>query len=138
MTERDQHIFAADSVRLLEKRFPELELLMHIPNGEKRDKRTAAKLKRMLVRPGVPDFCLPLARGGHSSLWIELKDKGGRLSKEQKEMHERLRGRGALVAVCYSGEEVLREIFNYLQQSGELRHERGYIWKSRAHLHKKK
>ena len=43
---------------------PELGLLYHIPNGGKRDKLEAARLKLEGVKAGVPDLCLPVARGG--------------------------------------------------------------------------
>lgn len=39
---------------------PELEYMHHIPNGGKRDKRTAVALKRQGVKAGVPDICLPV------------------------------------------------------------------------------
>jgi hypothetical protein len=54
----------------------------HVPNGGKRDKVTAARLKQMGVRSGVADFivlsrCRPLA--------LELKvPKTGRQSDNQK------------------------------------------------------
>lgn len=44
---------------------PELEYMHHIPNGGKRDKRTAVALKRQGVKAGVPDICLPVARNGY-------------------------------------------------------------------------
>lgn len=44
-------------------RFPEIELLYHIPNGGSRNKLEAANLKRQGVKAGVPDLCLPVARG---------------------------------------------------------------------------
>ena len=51
----------------------------HIPSGEKRDGRTAAKLKRMGAPRGWPDFVLfdPRARL-HA---LELKRVGGTLSE---------------------------------------------------------
>ena len=52
---------------------PELEYMHHIPNGGKRDKRTAVALKRQGVKAGVPDICLPVARNGYHGLYIELK-----------------------------------------------------------------
>ena len=56
----------------------------HFPGGGLRDAKTAAKLKRMGTKPGVPDLILfapdPL-RGVH---FIELKRRGGRLSPAQQ------------------------------------------------------
>lgn len=57
-------------------------LWTHIPSGEERDKRVAAKLQRMGVQPGWPDFLL-LDPGGFVHL-LELKrQRGGRLNEAQ-------------------------------------------------------
>ncbi len=52
---------------------PEVNMLYHIPNGGKRNEREAAALKRQGVRAGVPDLCLPVAKGKYHGLYIELK-----------------------------------------------------------------
>ena len=49
-------------------RWPELTLMHAIPNGGHRNKITAARLKAEGVRAGVPDICLPVARGGWHGL----------------------------------------------------------------------
>ena len=78
----------------------------HTPNGEKRDKRTGAKLKAMGVKPGIPDLlffhCARL-------FFIELKktDGKGRLSKAQKERIAELEFQGAIGIVSSSLDEVL-------------------------------
>ena len=51
------------------QQYPELELLYHVPNGGKRDKATAAVLKRQGVKAGVPDLVLPVARCGYHGLY---------------------------------------------------------------------
>jgi hypothetical protein len=53
----------------------------HIANGELREKRTAARLKRMGVKPGWPDFIL-LPPSGQAH-FLELKRRGGALSAAQ-------------------------------------------------------
>lgn len=64
--------------RLMEGRCPELRLMYHIPNGGLRNKPVAVRLTAQGVRRGVPDICLPVARHGFHSLYIELKrPKGG-------------------------------------------------------------
>lgn len=47
---------------------PALKRGYHTPNGEHRDPRTAAKLRRMGVRAGVLDWALPVARGDFAGL----------------------------------------------------------------------
>lgn len=56
-------------------------LAFHVPNGEKRDPRTAAKLQAMGVRPGVSDLVVIVAGRAH---FIELKTEKGKLSPDQK------------------------------------------------------
>ena len=56
-------------------------LALHVPNGERRDRRTAARLKAMGVVPGVSDFLMVVAGRTH---FIELKAATGRLSADQR------------------------------------------------------
>ncbi|MFG1340393.1 hypothetical protein [Xanthobacter autotrophicus] len=56
-------------------------LAFHIPNGEKRARRTGAKLHAMGVRPGASDFLVVVAGRIH---WIELKTEVGELSADQR------------------------------------------------------
>ena len=46
------------------RKYPEAQLLFHVPNGGKRNAAEAAHLKRQGVKAGVPDLFLPVARGG--------------------------------------------------------------------------
>lgn len=85
---------------LAEATHPELERLFHIPNGGQRHKVVAAKLVGQGVRPGVPDLCLPVPRGGWHGLWIEMKSATGRTSPEQREWLEFLALQGYATAVC--------------------------------------
>ena len=70
---------------------PELQYMYHVPNGGKRDKATAAVLKRQGVKAGVPDIMLPAARAGYHGLYIELKAGENTTTKKQKEWLEYLR-----------------------------------------------
>jgi hypothetical protein len=58
-------------------------LWWHTPNGGKRSPATAARMKRLGVKPGVADlmFLLP----GGTAAALELKAKGGAQSKAQKD-----------------------------------------------------
>lgn len=64
---------------------PELQYMYHVPNGGKRDKATAAVLKRQGVKAGVPDIMLPAARAGYHGLYIELKAGENTTTKKQKD-----------------------------------------------------
>lgn len=97
-------------------RFPELETLYHIPNEGKRSAQTGARLKSMGLCAGVPDICLPVARGGYASLYIELKRiKGGKLSENQKEWLQKLNKWGCLAVRCDGWEQAAKVIETYLK-----------------------
>lgn len=51
----------------------ELKLLYHIPNEGKRSVSYGAALRRQGMKKGVPDLCLPVARGKYHGLYIEMK-----------------------------------------------------------------
>lgn len=103
-----------------ENRYPELELLHHIPNGGKRDKRTAEKLKAEGVKAGVPDICLPVARKGYNNLYIELKRIGGKASKAQKQWIDKLNKAGNKAVIKEGWIEAAKEIINYLDMDIKL------------------
>ena len=69
-----------------------------VPNGGKRSKVEAARLKAEGVRAGVPDVHF-MFRG--KFYVIEIKKKKGRLSEDQKLFIPRLKDAGAVVEVAY-------------------------------------
>lgn len=96
-------------------RFPELALLYHVPNGGHRSKAEAGRFRAEGVKAGVPDLCLPVARGDYHGLYIELKrQKGGRISENQKRWLAALQEQGYFVAVCFGWEEAANVIEKYL------------------------
>lgn len=105
-----------------EKAMPELSLLHHIPNGGKRGKVEAARLKAAGVKAGMPDICLPVPRNGYGALYIELKKpesksmgiRKGTVSQKQREVISALQRSGNAVAVCYGAEEAIKTIKGYL------------------------
>ena len=74
----------------------------HIPNEAKRSPQAAARLKAEGMRPGIPDLCLPMARGRYHSLYIEVKAPGGKPTEEQVAWIHRLRANG-MCAYCCEG-----------------------------------
>lgn len=95
----------------------ELWGLYHIPNGGSRNKAEAARLKAEGVKKGVPDICLPVPRGGYHGLYIELKrQKGGRLSEEQKEWLRFLSAQGYKAVACMGWEDAMGVIDEYLRE----------------------
>lgn len=100
---------------------PELELLYHIPNGGKRDIATARRLKAEGVKAGVPDLCLPVARGEYHGLYIELKAGKNKTTKNQDEWLTRLMAQGYCVAVCYGWESASKTLTEYLRSAEQVR-----------------
>lgn len=76
-TEDEEQIALMQWASVMSGRYPELHLMYHIPNGGARSKPEAARFKAMGVKKGVPDIHLPVARGQHHSLYIELKRQHG-------------------------------------------------------------
>lgn len=99
---------------------PELALLHHIPNGGSRRPAEARRLKAQGVKPGVPDLCLPVARGGYHGLYIELKrSRGGRLGESQRKWLASLAEAGYLAVVARGHEEAERVLTWYLEGKWE-------------------
>ena len=99
-------------------KYPELRLLHSIPNGGLRDARTAVTLQRTGVKPGVPDICLPVPRGGYGALYIELKRvKGGVMSANQRIWLNLLNANGNRAVVCRGWLEARDTILNYLEEN---------------------
>jgi hypothetical protein len=102
-------------VAVMERQIPELALLHHIPNGGFRYKATAAAMKRQGVRPGVPDLCLPVARGRFHGLYIELKRKGEGPTEAQCGWISELNRQGYYACVCEGWEAARETILGYLR-----------------------
>lgn len=95
-------------------KYPDLEMLFHIPNGGKRNVREAARFKQMGVKAGVPDLFLAAPRGTFHGLFIEMKSPKGTVSENQKKWLKRLTKQGYDTAVCYGFEEARDKIMEYI------------------------
>lgn len=103
-------------VQWWEKDYPQYELI-HIPNGGLRDsnkKRAAirgAKLKKMGVKKGVWDLFFP-----DLFLWVEMKrQKGGRLTPEQKLFQQRREAAGYVCLVAYGWHDGMEKVKAFLK-----------------------
>ena len=105
-----------DWARAHEDVYPALRLLYAVPNGGYRHPATGAALVREGVRSGIPDLCLPVARRGFHSMYIEMKRIGGRPSSAQLYIIEQLREFGNMAVVCYGAGEAIRALEHYLAE----------------------
>lgn len=74
-----------------------------VPNGGKRGKREAARMRGMGVKAGIPDICV--IHSGRVA-FIELKARRGVMSPAQKDMTRRLVYCRTAVFMCKSVDEV--------------------------------
>lgn len=104
--------------RYLETFQPHL-LWLHIPNGGKRNPREAAKLKRMGVKRGAPDFVIFTAFAiesvghveWHPGLAIELKrEHGSKTSEEQSAFLAAIGTNGWRAEVCHGADAAIKLI----------------------------
>ena len=132
-------------ISLATPRIPQLALAFAVPNGMAADAKvridrktgktvryspTAARMKGLGLRPGVPDVMIPCPSPStpvqhwsemmnvsteikYTGLAIELKTKTGTVTAPQKEWHDRLREAGWQVNVCRSFDEARQVIADY-------------------------
>lgn len=118
MTEHVEAVVFMRAVRGGEAEWPELRWLFHVPNGGWRAKRTAAAMKAEGAKPGVPDYLLPVARGGYTGLAIELKTATGRTSPEQREWLAHLEAQGWRAVVARGWEQAWDVVRDYMAANG--------------------
>ena len=103
MTEMNLHMYVVD---LLGNCAAPDVMWWHNANGELRDEKTGAKLKRMGVKPGLPDFTILIPKQAPGDIaFLEIKGDGGTVSAVQKDFMARLRRIGCLVGVARTPEE---------------------------------
>lgn len=95
---------------------PELVLMYHIPNEGKRSRTGGKRAVAEGLKSGVPDICLPVARGGYHGLYIEMKrQQGSYATQKQREWIEALREQGYRAEVCRGFDEASELILAYLR-----------------------
>lgn len=64
ITEDDLQVSCFEWIHLMLPQYPVLEWIIHVPNGGKRPRGVAGKLKAMGVKKGVLDILLPMPHNG--------------------------------------------------------------------------
>lgn len=107
-----EHLEQARLVMWFRQTYPDT-LIFAIPNGGLRSKSQAMKLKVEGVVPGIPDLFVPAWK-----LWIEMKkEKGGKLSEEQKEMIIYLQSVNYCVIVGHGAEDAKTKLQEYYHEN---------------------
>jgi hypothetical protein len=96
-----------------------IQLMHSIPNAGKRSYGAARYMKDEGLKSGVPDIFLPVPKLVDSKwvafgLYIEMKYKKNKLLVNQKKWLKDLEDQGYQCNVCYSCEEAIEVIEEYL------------------------
>jgi hypothetical protein len=124
---------------LMEPQCPDLRWLHAIPNGGKRIRSEAARMKAGGVKPGVPDLDLPVGRTlrntrSYLSLRIEMKKPGGKVSADQQKWINGLRELGHCVQVCWCVESAWAVICWYLSPKWPEMREKAFSFTEKKRL----
>lgn len=92
---------------------PELAWLYAIPN-ERMDPKERVRMAAEGAKAGVPDLCLPVARGGYFGLYMESKVNGQQPRPEQDEWLQALAENGYYCQVCQGYDELIATVELYL------------------------
>lgn len=114
-TEEEEQAVVISWCALQEGKWPELALIYHVPNEGKRSKAAGAAEKRMGLKSGVSDLCLPVPRGGYHGLYLEMKALDGRVTKNQRDFLAAVAKQGYFSCVCFGAAAAIQVIGCYLR-----------------------
>jgi len=89
--------------------------LFAIPNGGVRHIGTAIKLKSEGVTAGVSDLFLMIPANGQHGLFLEMKQKSGKLQQNQTDFLNLAESMGYGAEVAYGFEDGVEKIKKYLR-----------------------
>lgn len=111
----EEHRIQCACVQWFRYKYPYLaHALFAIPNGGRRDKTTAARLKAEGVLAGVADLILLCSNSQHGALLIEMKTRTGRQADTQRQWQRLIEQNGYRYVVCRSLGDFIREVTDYL------------------------
>ena len=114
VSEHDEAVALAQYLDIL-KTQGKIELFSHIPNETfTRNWGTKMKNKQEGVRPGVPDYIVVTK---DKIGFIELKRKGGVVSKDQRQWFDSLGGKSTGACIAYGFEPAKRFVEELLRKN---------------------
>lgn len=113
----EEHRIQCECVKYFALQYPSLRgRLFAVPNGGRRDKKTAAKLKAEGVVAGVADLILLKSNRDYGALLIEMKTLKGRQRDSQKAWRNIVCADSEYkYVVCRSFDDFKREVDDYLK-----------------------
>jgi hypothetical protein len=92
------------------------KLLIAIPNGARRDRAHASRLKAEGMVAGASDLVLLVPNTKGQILCIEMKTEKGKQSESQKEFQRSIENVGNKYTVCRSIEEFMNVVNKHLRE----------------------
>jgi hypothetical protein len=86
-----------------------------IPNGGKRSKAVAGKMKAEGVKRGIADVFIPYPRKGAGGMYIEFKAPKGKQTEEQRGFQAHCIAEGYVYAVCFTASEAYDATKRYME-----------------------
>ncbi len=114
MSEHSEQVAVIQWKNMLQNRYIELGVMFAVPNAGKRSIGAARYYLSEGLVSGVPDLILPVAKNGKGGLAIEMKVKPNKVTQEQKWWLSSLQNFGWVTLVCFSADEAIRAICDYL------------------------
>jgi len=112
-----EHRIQCACVQWLRYQYPKYaHNLFAVPNGGKRDKVTAAKMKAEGAQPGVADLLFLKPNSRYHALCIEMKTDKGRQSDTQRKWQQLIEQDGYKYVIIRSLSEFMKEIEDYLSE----------------------
>jgi hypothetical protein len=95
--------------------YPDI-IFFAIPNGGKRNRAEAVRMKLEGLEKGTPDIFIAAPRGNYHGLFIELKKKvRSKISDAQNKKIKELTALKYACFVCFGADEALKVINTYLE-----------------------
>lgn len=113
----EEHQIQVACVQWFSFQYPNLRgRLFAVPNGGRRDKATAGKLKAEGAYAGVSDLILLKPNKEYGALLIEMKTETGRQSDGQKKWESLVTSENEYkYVICRSLDDFMEEVNNYLK-----------------------
>jgi len=115
--QQKEHLAQSLLIKWFRLQYPLMaKCLFAIPNGGARHIGTAIKLKSEGVTAGVSDLFLMIPIGQKHGLFLEMKQKDGKLQQNQIEFLNLAESMGYGAEVAYGFEDGVEKIKKYLQE----------------------
>lgn len=115
MQKRDEHVLQTFCVSWYRNKYPDTRMLMwSTPNGGKRSKSEAKRLKKEGVLSGVADLSLMIPNKEFHGFFIEMKVGKNTQGENQEHFQTAVEKQGYKYSVIYTYKDFKKEVIEYL------------------------